>query len=356
MSPRPRSKKNRDLPPGLYERKGRYYYRRPTDGKEVYLGSDRGAAKRAAKQANIHLSDDSTLTDKAIGIESHTVAGAVKSWLADDVAHRQLKPGTLENTTYRCNRIIEDLGRRMVATLSTMDVADWLNTMDGDAYKAHRSVLSQVCDHAITRGWLMANPVTPTKPRKPGSAKQRERLTLDWYHAIHVQAEAWMQVAMDMSLVTLQRRGDVVAMKYSDDVDGSLIVRQEKTGPVLEIAIGAELRAIIKRSRQSGLVSPYIVHRRQQRTKKGSEHRTQVAAEMVTRTFAELRDAIPEIALMPKAKRPTFHEIRALGGRLYELAGWSKQEIQDLMGHADEEMTEHYLEGHAGRRTITRTR
>lgn len=356
MSPRPRKARNKDLPPGLYERKGRYYYRRPTDGKEVYLGSDRGAAKRAAKQANIHLSDDSDLTAKALGVETHTVARAVENWLEQDVAHRALKQGTLENTNYRASRIVADLGRRMVSTVSTQDVAEWLDGFDGDAYKAHRSILSQVFDHAITKGWTKTNPVTPTKTRKPGTKKQRQRLTLEQYQDIHARAEEWLRVAMDVSLVTLQRRGDVVRMMFADEVDGCLLVKQEKTGPVLEIAIGLELRAIIKRARQSGMVSPYIVHRRQQRRARGSEHRTQVTAEMVTRAFAETRDLLEVFAEVPANQRPTFHEIRALGGRLYEQAGWSIAEIQGLMGHADEGMTEHYLEGHAGRRTITRTR
>ena len=77
---------------------------------------------------------------------------------------------------------------------------------------------------------------------------------------------------------------------------------------------------------------------------------------MVTRAFAEARDSLPDLAAMEPERRPTFHEIRALGGRMYEESGWTRSEIQALMGHADEEMTEHYLQGHAGRRTITRTR
>lgn len=356
MSPRPRSQKNRDLPPNLYERKGRYYYRRPTDGVEVYLGGDRAEAKRAAKQANIHFSDDAGLAAKAIGVSSHTVAKAIERWLTEDVAHRKLKPGTLENIRYRCARLTADLGRRMVDAITTKDVADWLDELDGDAYKTHRSTLSQVCDFAITKGWLKTNPVTPTKPRKPGIKKQRERLTLEAFNAIYALVEPWMQVAMDVSLVTLQRRGDVVRMKFTDEIAGNLLVEQEKTGAALEVAIGDELRAIIRRARQSGMVSPYIVHRRQQRKAKGNEHRTQVTPEMVSRAFADARDSLPEFAGMPMAQRPTFHEIRALGGRLYEKAGWTMPEIQALMGHADEEMTKHYLEGHAERRTVTRTR
>lgn len=352
---RARKPQNRDLPPNLYERKGRYSYRRP-DGTEVDLGIDRAAAKRAAKQANVHFSMDGGLLAKAVGMDSTSIAEATDRWLADDVAHRKLKPGTLENIRSRVKRIRADLGRRLVSAFTTKDTAEWLDGMEGDAYKTHRSTLSQIFDFAITKGWIQVNPVGPTKARKAGVEKERARLTLEQFQAIHARCEEWEQIAMDLALVTLQRRGDVARMRFVDEKDGEFMVDQEKTGARLAIGIGGELRAIIKRARQSGLVSPYLVHRRQQRKRAGAEHRTQVDVNMITRAFSEARDSLEEFQNVPLKNRPTFHEIRALGGRLYEQAGWTKQEIQSLMGHSDEEMTEHYLTGHAGRRTSARTR
>ncbi|MDE1465773.1 hypothetical protein [Spartinivicinus poritis] len=39
---------------------------------------------------------------------------------------------------------------------------------------------------------------------------------------------------------------------------------------------------------------------------------------------------------------PTFHEIRSLGGYLYEKAGYGKSTIRRLMGHTEEYMTNYY--------------
>lgn len=47
---------------------------------------------------------------------------------------------------------------------------------------------------------------------------------------------------------------------------------------------------------------------------------------------------------MPEEK-PTLHEIRSLRALLYEEQG-TKAQSQALLAHADEKMTEHYLEGH----------
>jgi len=43
-------------------------------------------------------------------------------------------------------------------------------------------------------------------------------------------------------------------------------------------------------------------------------------------------------------QRPSFHEIKGLGGRVYEEFGMSKDDIQRLMTHADKKTTEIYLD------------
>lgn len=49
---------------------------------------------------------------------------------------------------------------------------------------------------------------------------------------------------------------------------------------------------------------------------------------------------------MPAAQRPTFHEIRALGGALYLEQGFSKEYVNLLMGHTSQKMTDEYTDQH----------
>ncbi len=51
--------------------------------------------------------------------------------------------------------------------------------------------------------------------------------------------------------------------------------------------------------------------------------------------------------MKPTAMRPTFHEIRGLGSRLYEAAGVSQKAIQSLMTHSNPRTTKIYLDGGA---------
>lgn len=61
---------------------------------------------------------------------------------------------------------------------------------------------------------------------------------------------------------------------------------------------------------------------------------------------ARLRDRVPDIARLEPRQRPTFHEIRSRGSKLLEDTGAGLGEIQVPMGHADESMTQHYLDDH----------
>jgi len=69
-------------------------------------------------------------------------------------------------------------------------------------------------------------------------------------------------------------------------------------------------------------------------------------ADYLTKSFAQARDDSKADKEVPAGERPTFHEIRALGARLYEQQGFEQEYIQGLMGHADVKMTEHYQAGY----------
>lgn len=49
---------------------------------------------------------------------------------------------------------------------------------------------------------------------------------------------------------------------------------------------------------------------------------------------------------MDKDERPTFHEIRGLGGSLYLDAGYSEEFVNLLMGHTSMRMTKGYTDQH----------
>ncbi|PSD32026.1 integrase [Stenotrophomonas maltophilia] len=177
------------------------------------------------------------------------------------------------------------------------------------------------------------------------------RLTLDVYRAIWDQAAPWLRNAMDLSLVTLLRREDVVTVKFADMCDGYLWVVPSKTegstNVRLKIALAGSLVDLVARCRDD-VVSPFLIHRLPEKARpsdmraKDRAHHTQVLPEQLSRAFAKARDAAGVDGRSP----PTFHEIRSLGGALLRDTGWTTEQVQALMGHASKSMTEHYLAGH----------
>lgn len=154
---------------------------------------------------------------------------------------------------------------------------------------------------------------------------------------------------MDLGLLTLQRRFDIANMQFSDIKNDYLYVIQQKTkkhgaSAHIKIKIGDELQQVIERCR-SNIVSPFLVSRIPERLmpSQNRNHFTQVSADYLSKKFSEARDKCSLFQNMPEEKRPTFHEIRSLGIKLYEDQGI---DAQKLAGHTDRRLTENYKVGH----------
>lgn len=150
-------------------------------------------------------------------------------------------------------------------------------------------------------------------------------------------------LAMRISLYTALREGDVCRLRWEDIKDGELRVVVSKSEAQRGSARAARLswklsdhpglKAAIDRARELSLIHrrcPYIISHRPQRRvwNEQKEHICQVTGERLSRMFAEARDH----AGVPGA---VFHEIRGLSATLYKVAGYTNQEIQDLMAHED---------------------
>lgn len=347
---RPRSKARAGWPDNLYPNRDGFKYRHPLTRKETWMGQDRAKAFAAARKLNALLVPTSDLVARVTGAQE-TVADAIALFRRDDLPHRKWRPKTA--AVYDCLlKVIErEIGEKPVATFTVKHCAGFIRgvTDSPRSRQLHRLLLSWVFACAVEEGWMDSNPALQT--RKHVHERKRDRLTLDAYDRIWAGAEPWLRNAMDLSLLTLLRREDVASMRFSDVRDGSLWVVPQKTEDStrvkLQIAVTEPLAALLARCRDA-VVSPYVIHRLPEKARpshmraKDRDHHTQVLPEQLTREFAKVRDAVGITGDNP----PTFHEVRSLGGALLVDAGWTLEQVQVLMGHADKGTTEHYMEGH----------
>jgi integrase len=357
MAPRRRSPQHKSLPENLYivgaNRSG-YRYKHPQTGKMHGMGSDKVKAIAAAKKLNAILIIPVDLVKAVLYDNEESISSCVDRYRKERQSSEDMAPATIKLENYRLNAIIKELGHYLANELTVKICADWLDNFQGNAYTKHRGTLIKVFRFSVSKGLMNENLAekTLTSPRN-SEKKIRQVLTKPQYDLIYDKSPDWLKIAMALALITLQRRGDLVKVRYLDLDSGILQVVQTKTEKhghraFLKIKSGDALLNVVKQSRDITPLCPFIIHRLPKRRIPflGQEHHAQITGEYLGKEFKKIRDSIPEIKDIPSAQRPTFHEIRALGGSLYLEQGFSKEYVNLLMGHTSQKMTDEYTDQH----------
>ena len=352
MSPRPRNKANKGLPQNLYldARRGTYRYRRPTDGVWFPFGSDRAKAIDAAKQLNLEFMRGADLVHKVQGVASDLFSEFLDTYERDILPPRELAKGTLDLYAVRFRQFRRAFEGLAVDQITIRIVAELLDSLTPRAANQARALLIDVFNHAASKGLCPDNPAASTIAKL--EKKQRKRHTIEGVRAIRDKAPAWLQNAIDLALITAQRRTDILAMRFDDVRDGHLYVVQQKTSKASDAAwirfkVTPQLQAVLTRCRDN-VPSPFLIHRRPERKRQKQaeqkEHWTKIEERYLTRAFKEAREQAGCYANWTDEEQPGFHEIRALSLHLYKKAG---KDGQRIAGHASEEMTKNYQRDHA---------
>ncbi len=359
MAPRKRLRKNKDLVTNLYgsTRNGvtYYQYRHPQTGKYHAMGTNRQEAVAAARQLNSLLIKESDLVGTVLGTAGQNINHLITRYREELLPTKRLAKSTASTVEYRLQRFEREIGNKLLDEVDVQFLAEYLDDkFERDSYIKHRATLIDLFRFAIMKGLYPAEAGNPAEITyaKSEYEKARRRMTLEQFWEIHEQAEPWMQLAMEIALITLQGRAEVINMRYADYQDQILKVIRQKTSKHEHSHLMIhcpQLEDIITRARQSGIASPYIIHRRPARKveAEGRDHWTKLTPNHFTAEFRKVRDKCESMKKIPREQRPTFHEIRALGSWLYKKQGFDNETyIQPLMAHADQKMTQHYQQGH----------
>ena len=356
MAPRPRNPGSKDLPPNLYKKKDArngvtyFTYRDPMSGRMFGLGTDKAKAIAEAVAANSALLAVPPALAARIAPEPTTPDHPFGAWLVEYrqlLTERELSASTMRNVLMRLNRLDAAFGEKRIRALTTMDIADYLSGFvkekKAQMARAMRSLLRDVFMEAMARGWADSNPVEVTRAARV--TIKRQRLTLELWKAIYEEAkQPWLKRAMELALITGQRREDIASFTFKDEEDGYLQVVQSKTGARLRLStsitlecIGLSLGEVIRRCRDR-VLSKHLVHHHRtiSRAKAGSP----IMLDTISKEFAAARDrAAEKLGLDLGASPPTFHEQRSLAARVHEEEG---RDAQRLLGHRSAKMTDLY--------------
>lgn len=353
-----RPKKN-DYPPymTLDRQRNRFVVTNPLTGKKKRFEDEREARETAALLAEyVEKERQSRLLDDG----RPKIVGLVDSWERDKLQFMPWDEGTRRNVLAKMRRIRKELGSRTVAHTDRLFLEEWLSGFckTGDQFNKWRYALILLWRYAVAKKYAEA--CEPELIEKRSTSKKlamnrkvRRQLDVAGFWAIHEHAEPWLQIAMEQSLVTLQARAEICNMQHQHYRRGYLFVIRDKVSgdsdmAFIKIKVTDELEDIRRRSLSDRVVSPFLVHRAPERRRRqwteGKPHWTYVNPEYLSKAFAEARDKVERYAELPPRERPTFHEIRGLGARLYRKLGVPEAAIQALMTHANKRTTAIYLD------------
>lgn len=274
----------------------------------------------------------------------------LREWLAtyrEILFERGLARATLQNREAVLRPLSQQFGAIAVGAIRAYDLAGFVRgyIKRGHLHAARyaRSVLVDLFNEAISAGLIDLNPALAL--RTPQAPVQRQRLTLEtWLAARAYAAEhmpAWIPLAMDLALVSGQRRAEVAAGRLDHVRNNYLHVVQAKTGVRLRLSldirldvVGLSLGDVIERCRVAGPGEHLVRHGPARGTTAGDP----VHPYTLSRRFAE---AMRAVCALPTGTAPTFHEQRSLSARLYRDQG---RDAQAILGHKFRATTDVYCD------------
>lgn len=290
-----------------------------------------------------------------------TVAMLIDRWKLERLPLMPWDVSTRATAAMRLKRIRREKGDELIESIDCVAIEQWISAIAkrADPFNKWRQTWVLLWKFAVGQKLAKTNEAEKVERRSisrkiKSNQKTRQQLDIAGFNDIYGQAEPWLQIAMEGSLLTLQSRKEVCNFKHTDFRNGFLFVIRDKVAAdshmaFIKIRLTPELEALRARAvKLDSIASPYLIHRKpdrmQRRWLEGKLHWTYVNERYLTRAFKAARDEVPRFKALPERERPTFHEIRGLGSRLCLERGMAKASIQELMTHSSQKTTEIYLE------------
>lgn len=224
------------------------------------------------------------------------------------------------------------------ADVTTPDCARYLATLADRprTHNQHRDILRQVLAHAAVQGLREGhNPIDNIKGK---STPGRRRVVADAeIQAIRTAATAGQRQdgagralvqMLDLALLTGQRIGDLLALRWQDVTEAGIHVQQGKTGERLLIEWTPALRSTVEACATGTTRIGHLI-----KTSSGGPY-----------TYAGMRSAWDRVCKKAGVQDLHIHDLRGRAGVDAMQAG-DLESARALLGHRTQRMTAHYTRG-----------
>lgn len=264
---------------------------------------------------------------------------AVQTWI--DKQRHKWAPSTRKDREAIGLLISKGFAQFHASDVTTPDVDKFLSKWASKPryYNVIKGVLSQVLRHAAVQGWReghnpcdnISGQATPGRKRVVSDAEivaMRAALSAATY-------STGMLAVLDLALLTGQRIGDIIALRWQDVRDDGLHITQAKTGARLVVGWSADLRRAIERCAPKDARIGHVI-----KTRTGSAY-----------TYWGVKSAWERALIRASIEDLHIHDLRGRAG-VDKRDAEGIEAAQAMLGHGSVRMTEHYTEG----KTIKRTR
>lgn len=318
---RPRNPENRHWPKHVAVNHGTFYWRTPGGGNAEMMRHADGSPIRQ---------DDEGAMYRWVGERLKPIDNRPMKTMNDafDRYEREtlptLAPRTMRDYRRHLKVLRKEFGHRRPSDIKPKDIGLFLDVDKGKIQRNRMvAVLSAVYTKMVGRWWMAdSNPCLKVE-RNP--SKPRDRNVTDAeFMAVYKRHGPRVQIAMDLALLTGQRQGDLLRLKWSQVTPEGVTFRQSKTGKRLMVELSPALEAVLQRARAQlpNLPREYVLRRRD--GKPYSENGFRAIWQRVMRKHVRAG-----------GERFTFHDLRAKSGSDSETI----QAAYERLGHTSQAMT-----------------
>jgi integrase len=194
--------------------------------------------------------------------ETYTVGQILDRFLSDYVP--TLSPRTQRDYARHVRDLRRHFGHFMADSMKARDFRDFMDVRRGKIQRNKQlAVLSCAYSEAVGR-WYMAER-NPCRDVKRHTSRPRDREVTDAeYNTFRAMVPLRMKLAMDLSVKTGQRQGDILALKWSQvDRDlGRIRFKQTKTGKRVGVRLTDEVLELLERCAGLQPQGEYVIRRR----------------------------------------------------------------------------------------------
>lgn len=252
----------------------------------------------------------------------YTVSDILDRFQRDYVPNLSLR--TQKDYARHCRDLRRWFGHFLADDLKPRNFAEFMNVTKGKIQRNKQlAVLSCAMSEAVGRWYWAERNVCKDVKRHPSRPRDRE-VTDDEYKRFRRSVPYRMRLAMELSVLTGQRQGDILSLKWTqvDRVMGRIRFKQSKTGKRIGVKITKKVRSVLQLCERMAPPGEHIIRRRD-----GQRYTSDGFRAIWQRYQRRWKAAGNE--------RYTYHDLRA------RAAGKCKnvQEAQQLLGHITPAMT-----------------